>query len=98
MRPVVTRDEQADKGRSSNSHVMSAAAVVFSFGGLQEKLGQPMSFLHAPVPGYESDLSALVDRALNGLKAERPLWRNNWFLVSNIEVINHLLIICVHQK
>ena len=67
-------------------HVMSAAAVVFSFGGLQAKLGQPLSFLHAPVPGFQSDLSHLVNRTLDGLQPSRPVWRSNWSLVENGEL------------
>ena len=83
MRPIASSSSPDDHppgggSRPSTTYVMSAAAVVFSFGGLRERLGQPLSFLHAPVPGYESDLSSLVDRALGGLREDRPLWRNNW--------------------
>ena len=62
---------------------MSAAAVVFSFGRLKEKLGRPLSFLHAPVPGFQQDLNDLVNRTFDSLLPERPLWRSNWFLVEN---------------
>jgi dimethylamine monooxygenase subunit A len=67
--------------RSSDSaqHVMAAAAVVFSFNNLQEKLGQPMTFIHIPVPGYEKDLRRTIDITFNKLlKDDSIMWRNNW--------------------
>ena len=41
---------------TKESYIMAAAAVVFSFDHLKEKLGQPMEFLHAPIPGAEKYL------------------------------------------
>ena len=78
--PIPSRNSRPDR------HVMSAAAVVFSFGGLQAKLGRPLSFLHAPVPGFQSDLAHLVNRTLDGLLPSRPVWRSNWSLVENGEL------------
>ena len=78
--PIPSRNSRPDR------HVMSAAAVVFSFGGLQAKLGRPLSFLHAPVPGFQSDLAHLVNRTLDGLQPSRPVWRSNWSLVENGEL------------
>ncbi len=63
-----------------SSYVLAAAAVVFSFVGLPEKLSRPLVAIHAPVPGYEADLQALVDRTFRGMRAGcAPLWRNNWW-------------------
>ena len=62
-------------------HVMSAAAVCFSFSGLHSKLGKPLAFLHAPVPGFEEQLLPLVERSftLPGLSpSSLGLWRTNW--------------------
>ena len=77
-RPSHAQSQGTASTKDPPAYVLSAAAVVFSFGHLQERLGQPMAFLHAPVPGYETDLEALVNRALAGLHTDRPLWRNNW--------------------
>lgn len=68
---------------ASLPHVMSAAVVVFSFGDLHEKLGQPLLFIHGPVPGFEKELNGLLSRAFTSLAPETPLWRNNWAFANN---------------
>ncbi|CAE8621260.1 unnamed protein product [Polarella glacialis] len=65
-------------GPKSRSYVMAAAAVVFSFNELQNKLGQPAELIHAPVPGFERHIRRTLNFALTNLQAEQPLWRNNW--------------------
>lgn len=72
MRPPRPSDDH-------NQFAMAAAAVVFSFDELQEKLGQPVKFIHAPVPGYERHLRKTLDLTFGKLlKVEVPMWRNNW--------------------
>jgi hypothetical protein len=69
----------ASEGRlSKEGYYMAAAAVVFSFDALQEKLGKPAEFIHAPVPGYERHLRKGLNLFFNKLKPEAPYWRNNW--------------------
>lgn len=64
---------------SSTQFAMAAAGVPFSFGELPQKLGKPMSFIHAPVPGYEKHIRKAVDLTFSKLlKVEQPMWRNNW--------------------
>jgi Protein of unknown function (DUF3445) len=67
-----------DEMEGKESYRMAAAAVVFSFDGLPEKLGQPMEFLHAPVPGYERHIRKSMNLTFLKLKVEQPVWRNNW--------------------
>lgn len=67
-------------GKGVTRHVMAAAAVVFSFSSVPEKLSQPLSFLHAPVPGFEDELDALINRTFASLRPDAPLYRNNWGL------------------
>jgi dimethylamine monooxygenase subunit A len=62
----------------TESYRMAAAAVVFSFEDLPQKLGQPMEFLHAPVPGYEKHIRKSMNLTFSKLKSEQPVWRNNW--------------------
>jgi hypothetical protein len=57
---------------------MAAASVVFSFQELLRKLGQPMEFLHAPVPGAEKYLRKIMNYTFAKPKSEQPVWRNNW--------------------
>ena len=45
---------------------------------LQQKLGQPIEFIHAPVPGYEQYLRTTMNSSFTRLVAEKPVWRNNW--------------------
>lgn len=47
--------DEPSRDPTGNRYVLTAASVVFSFGALRDKLGQPLAFLHAPVPGYETD-------------------------------------------
>jgi hypothetical protein len=69
----------SDSGKlAPEGYYMAAAAVVFSFDELPEKLGQPAEFLHAPVPGYERHLRKGLNMFFNKLKVEQPMWRNNW--------------------
>ena len=62
----------------NDSYRMTAAAVLFSFVDLPQKLGQPIEFLHAPVPGYEKHIRKSMNFLFNKLKVEQPMWRNNW--------------------
>lgn len=73
IRPPKKTDE------SSRAYHMAAAAVVFSFVGLEEKLGKPIEFIHAPVPEFEEQLRKTLELFFGKLlKLEQPLWRNNW--------------------
>ena len=84
MRPAADNDNNddtvSDTTRKIQPYVMSAAAVVFSFVDLQQKLGKPTDFIHAPVPGFAKDLRKTLDLTFSTLRSERPLWRNNWNL------------------
>ena len=64
-----------------NSFNMAAAAVVFSFNDLPQRLGTTANFIHAPVPGYGKHLSKVLHLSFKNIKAEKPLWRNNWTFV-----------------
>jgi hypothetical protein len=67
--------------REESGWVLSAASVCFpSRWVLAEKIGRTVADIHEPVPGYER-LSAVVDRSLDTLTVDRPLWRLNWTIV-----------------
>jgi len=62
-----------------DQYAMAAAAVVFSFSELPEKLGKPVTFLHAPVPGYDKFLRRSLQMTFQKLlQTHQPKWRNNW--------------------
>jgi len=60
--------------------VLAAGCVCFpSYWRLTDKIGRPLSFVHAPVPGYPGALAARVDAFLSRLRADgRGVWRRNW--------------------
>jgi dimethylamine monooxygenase subunit A len=45
---------------------------------LAEKLGRPMSEIHAPTPGYLERIATATDRALDRITVDTPVWRTNW--------------------
>lgn len=50
---------------------------------LAEKMGQPLSAIHAPVPGYDTHLARPMDRLFDRLTSGRLLWRTNWSLLDD---------------
>lgn len=50
---------------------------------LAEKMGQPLSVIHAPVPGYDTHLARPMDRLFDRLVPGRLLWRTNWSLLDD---------------
>lgn len=48
-----------------------------------EKVGSPVREVHGPVWGYDARLGAPVDRFLERLRSDRPVWRANWNLVDD---------------
>lgn len=50
---------------------------------LHDKLGQPMSGIHTPVPGYAENMGARVDRMFTHLRTELPVWRTNWSVMTD---------------
>jgi hypothetical protein len=77
MRPAPTT-KGTSESTADKAYFMAAAAVVFSFSELPEKLGKPAEFIHAPVPGYEKHIRERLNLTFNKLQPEIPMWRNNW--------------------
>ena len=58
---------------------LTAAILCFpSRWSLAEKIGHPLTHIHAPVPDYSDDLARRVNRLFDGVRPGRPLWRANW--------------------
>lgn len=47
---------------------------------LDEKVGHPVTDIHAPVDGYDDLLAARVRKFFDRLSPARPVWRRNWFI------------------
>lgn len=64
--------------RRGSEHVLTAAVLCFPAGWtLAEKLGRPLTAIHAPVPVYDGGLAARVQRLFDAIRPEQPLWRVN---------------------
>ena len=50
---------------------------------LADKIGKPLSVIHAPIPGYDQELSSIMDRFFERLKVDKPVWRVNWSLIDD---------------
>lgn len=50
---------------------------------LEDKIGRPLPEVHAPIHGYEEQLSAGVDNFMNGLAPHAIYGRANWFVVAS---------------
>ncbi len=72
---------------SNGSYYLTAASLCSpSHWSLDEKIGQPIRFIHDPIPHFHEALSDKIDRFFNHLRPEHIITRYNWSLQSD----NHL--------
>lgn len=63
---------------------LRAACVCFpSRWDLATKIGTTLDDIHAPVPGYDSQLSTPTNSFFDRLRPERSYWRLNWTLLDH---------------
>ncbi len=73
--------------RGADGWVVVAGVVCFpSLWRLPDKIGLHVTAVHGPVPAYDTELAARVDRSLDRLRPERPVWRRNWLLHDSPEL------------
>lgn len=66
---------QAD---GSGEHALTGAILCFPAGWrLEEKLGRPLMRMHAPVAKYTEDVGRRVQRLMDAIRPETPMWRAN---------------------
>ena len=64
-----------------------AGVVCFpSMWRVADKLGLPVTDIHGPVPAYAEEMAVRVDRLLDRLDVDRPVWRRNWFVHADPEL------------
>ena len=74
-------------GSNDIGYTLGAASLCFPlYWRLQEKLGQPIGQIHAPVPGYAAKLTRPVDGFFDRLQPHRPGYRFNWSIVDTPEL------------
>lgn len=67
-----------------------AGEVIFpSSWSLPEKIGLPMSAVHAPVPGLQEQIGPGIQSFLSRLKADAAWKRENWGLAADAELNHH---------
>jgi len=67
------------QGGDGGEYRLTAAILCFpSRWSLAEKMGHPLTPIHAPVPDYTDDLARRVNRLFDGVRVGAPLWRANW--------------------
>lgn len=45
---------------------------------LASRIGRTVREIHAPVSAYDDPLADAVDRFMDRLRVDRPMWRLNW--------------------
>ena len=84
---LIVPDDLVVLVRRSGAWCLAAGVVCFpSHWSPPAKLGLPISEVHGPVPRYADELSDRVDRFLDHLSPERPVWRRNWTLHTSPEL------------
>ena len=75
--------ERSDNGRWR----LTAGVVCFpSMWALPDKIGLPLAEVHGPVPAYADELADRVDRFVDRLRPDRPVWRRNWLIHASDEL------------
>ena len=78
---ILDREEGAEEYR------LVAAVLCFpSHWVLAEKMGQPLTEIHGPVPDYDGDLARRVNRVFEAIRPAPMLVRHNWMLHSSPEL------------
>lgn len=64
--------------KEGEEHILTGAVLCFPAGWtLSQKLGRPMTQIHAPVESYDPDIARRVQRMFDAIRPEQPLWRAN---------------------
>ncbi len=70
--------------RGPDGHHLVGAFVAFpARWKLAEKIGRPISAIHAPVPGLESAIGRPIGLFFARLAVGHPVWRANWSIVDD---------------
>ena len=70
--------------KTGAEHLLTAALLCFPGSWtLVEKLGQPLTAIHAPVVPYDDHMALRVQRVFDALRPDQPLWRMNALLYAD---------------
>ncbi|BCW87192.1 hypothetical protein sos41_03190 [Alphaproteobacteria bacterium SO-S41] len=69
---------------ADGAYVLTAASLSApNVWRLHDKLGQAMAGIHGPVPDYAEAMGTRVDRMFTHIRAELPVWRSNWSVMTD---------------
>ncbi|MBF9045416.1 DUF3445 domain-containing protein [Rhodobacterales bacterium HKCCE4037] len=67
-----------EQPEGAEEHVLTAAALCFPASWtLAEKIGRPLTGIHAPVHEYDGGMARRVQRVFDHLRVGQPVWRQN---------------------
>ncbi len=69
-------------------HLVGALLCFPASWTLAEKIGKPLSRIHAPVAPYDSNIAKRVQRLFDGVQVGRPLWRANYLTYADPELFH----------
>lgn len=64
--------------QDGSHHLMGALLCFPASWTLAEKIGKPLTAIHAPVSEYDAPLAKRVQRLFDGVQVGQPLWRANY--------------------
>lgn len=90
QKPEDLRQSASDDGQfsrhanSGGEHVLTAALLCFPGSWtLSEKLGRPLTAIHAPVAPYDGDMARRVQRLFDAIRPGQVMWRMNALLYAD---------------
>lgn len=84
---LVVQEDLCVLVRRDDRWCLDAGVVCFpSMWRVGDKLGRPLAEVHGPVPAYDTELADRVDRFLDRLQVDRPVWRRNWLVHDSPEL------------
>jgi hypothetical protein len=88
--PILARLCQEDfliHERQGAEHVLTGGLLLFPASWtLRQKLGRPLTSIHAPIPRYDTDIARRVQRLFDLLQPGRPVWRANWLIYRDADL------------
>lgn len=74
---------------ADQQRLVAACLCAPSYWHLLDKIGQPLSEVHAPVPGLNDNIGANIQRFIDRAPQGHPFMRSNWFLHGDAQLFHN---------
>ena len=74
---------------ADQQRLVAACLCAPSYWHLLDKIGQPLSEVHAPVPGLNQNIGANIQRFIDRAPLGQPFVRCNWFLHGDAQLFHN---------